>query len=56
MGVAAGRSMIVLYQNYFKFPFLVFRVEPASFVTGFLVSVAAASAGGVLVLRKVFAL
>lgn len=56
MGVAAGRSMIVLYQNYFKFPFLVFRVEPTSFVTGFLVSVAAASAGGVLVLRKVFAL
>jgi putative ABC transport system permease protein len=56
MGVAAGRSLVGVYINYFKFPFLVFRVEPASFVAGFAVSVLAASAGGLFVLRQVFRL
>ena len=56
MGIAAGRGMINMYLEYFKFPFLIFQLDPASFVTGFLVSVGAASAGGLLVLRRVFAL
>ena len=55
-GIAAGRAMINLYLEYYKFPFLIFQLDPASFITGFLVSVGAASAGGILVLRRVFAL
>ncbi|MGI9410629.1 MAG: ABC transporter permease, partial [Hyphomicrobiaceae bacterium] len=56
LGVLAGRSMAVVYLDYFKFPFLVFQVDPSAFVTGILASILAASAGGVLVLRGVFAL
>jgi len=55
-GIAAGRAMVVLYLEYYKFPFLLFELRPSSFVLGILVSVFAASAGGLLVLRKVFAL
>lgn len=55
-GIAAGRGMVDMYLHYFKFPFLIFQLDPTSFVSGFLVSVGAASAGGLLVLRKVFAL
>lgn len=53
-GVLSGRSMAVVYQGYFKFPFLVFQVEPRGFVIGFVSSVLAASAGGLVVLRQVF--
>lgn len=56
LGIAAGRALIDVYLVYFKFPFLVFQLDPAAFVTGFLVSVLSASAGGLLVLRRVFAL
>lgn len=55
-GIAAGRAMAVFYQLYFKFPFLVFDLDNSSFVTGFLVSILAASAGSLIVLRRVFAL
>ncbi len=55
-GIASGRAMIGLYGLYFKFPFLVFRLDPAAFVTGVTVSVVSASAGGLWVLRRVFAL
>lgn len=55
-GVLAGRSLIVVYLIYYKFPFLVFQVDPRAFFVGFSVSVLAASAGGVFVLRKVFTL
>jgi len=55
-GIAAGRALIGVYLEYFKFPFLVFQLDPKSFVTGFGVSVLAASAGGLIVLRGVFAL
>ncbi len=55
-GIVAGRALIGVYLIYFKFPFLVFQLDPASFVIGFAVSVLAASAGGALVLRQVFAL
>jgi putative ABC transport system permease protein len=56
LGIAAGRALIDVYLVYFKFPFLVFQLDPTAFVTGFLVSVLSASAGGLLVLRRVFAL
>lgn len=55
-GILAGRALVGVYLVYFKFPFLVFQLDPASFVIGFAVSVLAASAGGALVLRHVFAL
>jgi len=56
LGVVAGRSLINVYTLYYKFPFLVFRVDPQAFVLGFSVSVLAASAGGAWVLRKIFRL
>ncbi len=55
-GILSGRAMVELYLNYFKFPFLIFEVEPKAFLTGFFVSVVTASLGGMVVLRKVFAL
>lgn len=55
-GVLSGRALSALYQDYYKFPFLIFRVDPAAFMTAITVSVAAASAGGLLVLRRIFAL
>lgn len=56
LGVLAGRSLVTVYLIYYKFPFLVFQIDPRAFFIGFTVSVLAASAGGVFVLRKVFAL
>lgn len=55
-GVMAGRGLAAMYVNYYKFPFLVFQVDPAAFFTGVTTSILAASAGGVVVLRRVFAL
>ncbi|MFX0540493.1 ABC transporter permease [Roseovarius sp. S4756] len=55
-GIGLGRAMIGLYTDYFKFPFLVFQLDSASFVIGVSVSVLSASAGGLLVLRQVFRL
>jgi len=55
-GIALGRGMLTMYQTYYKFPILVFQLEPAAFVTAFATSILAASAGGLLVLRTVFAL
>ncbi|MCA0869475.1 FtsX-like permease family protein [Seohaeicola saemankumensis] len=56
MGIGAGRWMADFYLNYYKFPFLVFRLDPGAFIAGIGVSVIAASGGGLLVLRGVFAL
>lgn len=56
LGIASGRALVDVYLEYFKFPFLVFQLDPAAFVIGFLVSVGSASGGGLLVLRSVFAL
>ncbi|WP_090269440.1 ABC transporter permease [Thalassovita taeanensis] len=55
-GIAAGSAMAVFYQNYFKFPFIVFSVDPRSFVVGFAVSILTASIGSLFVLKGVFAL
>ncbi|WP_369958835.1 ABC transporter permease [Pseudomonas benzenivorans] len=56
LGVLAGRSLVGVYLTYYKFPFLLFRVDPGVFLTGLAVSILVASAGGLLVLRQVFAL
>ncbi len=56
LGLWGGRLMAGVYQSVYHFPFLVFRVEPSSFVTGIVTSVFAASAGGVFVLMRVFRL
>lgn len=56
LGIMSGRALVDIYLLYFKFPFLVFQLDPASFMIAFLVSVGSASAGGLLVLRRVFAL
>ncbi len=56
LGVLAGRSLTVVYQAYYKFPFLVFQVDPQAFVSGVAVSILAASAGVLFVLRDVFTL
>ena len=55
-GIAAGNGMAVLYQSYFKFPFLVFTLDPQSFVIGFAASIFTACAGSLFVLRRVFRL
>ncbi|WP_428034199.1 ABC transporter permease [Amphritea sp.] len=56
LGVMSGRSLAQLYQSYYKFPFLLFQIDPMTFVIGILVSILAAAAGGMLVLRSVFRL
>ncbi|WP_290745264.1 ABC transporter permease [Haliea sp.] len=56
LGILAGRALIDLYLLYFKFPFLIFQLDPVSFIAAFSVSIGAASAGGVTVLRRVFRL
>jgi putative ABC transport system permease protein len=56
LGVLAGRAQVELYLQYFKFPFLVFEIDPRAFIVGIVSSVAAASAGGFFVLRDVFKL
>lgn len=56
LGVISGRAMIPIYTTFYNFPFLVFRPDPTSFAIGAVASVAAASAGSVFVLRRIFAL
>ena len=56
LGIAAGRAMVDFYLIYFKFPFLVFRLDPYAFASGFAFSAFSASAGGLVVLRRVFLL
>lgn len=56
LGIASGQALAGYYQLYYKFPFLMFRVDPTAFVTGMAVSILSASAGGLFVLRNVFSL
>ncbi|WP_372885460.1 ABC transporter permease, partial [Shimia sp.] len=56
LGLWGGRAMAGVYQAVYHFPFLVFRVDGASFVLGIGVSILAALSGSLLVLRRVFAL
>ncbi|MBT8408646.1 MAG: ABC transporter permease [Alphaproteobacteria bacterium] len=56
IGIVAGRAIIPLYTIYYKFPFLIFRLDAASFIIGVATSIVVASAGGLLVLRSIFRL
>ncbi len=56
LGVLSGRALASFYQVYYKFPFLLFRVDPQAFAISVLASILAATGGGLLVLRQVFAL
>lgn len=56
LGVYAGRSLTSVFLIYYKFPFLLFQVDPRAFLIGLGVSVLAASAGGIFVLWRVFEL
>jgi len=56
LGLAAGAGLIGIYVQYYKFPFLVFEIDPASFIFAFSASVGAAAFGGLFALRQVFSL
>ena len=56
LGIVLGRLLVPIYVLYYKLPFLLFRLEYASFVTGVLTSVIVATLGGALVLRRIFGL
>ncbi len=56
LGILSGRLLSGVYQTYYKFPFLVFQISAGAFALGVSVSVLAASAGAILVLRSVFSL
>ena len=56
LGLLSGRLMSGLFQVYYKFPCLIFKIDPGAFAIGVFVSIAAASAGAAFVLRSVFAL
>jgi putative ABC transport system permease protein len=52
LGIWAGQSLIGLYTQYYKFPFLVFRLEPSAFVIGIAAALGSAAAGSLFVLRR----
>ncbi|MXU63933.1 ABC transporter permease [Oceanomicrobium pacificus] len=56
LGILSGRALSGVYLIYYKFPFLVFQISPGALFIGILVSVAAASAGAMFVLRQVYGL
>lgn len=56
LGVLSGQRLAQVYQIYYKFPFLLFQVDPSTFLIGILVSLLAAAAGGMVVLLSVFRL
>lgn len=55
-GVILGGYMADYYKVYYKFPFLVFHVEPASILVSLVFSILAASAGALAVLMRLFTL
>ncbi|WP_071675603.1 ABC transporter permease [Nioella nitratireducens] len=56
LGVLAGRLQVQVYLEFYKFPFLVFRIAPGAVIWGVGVSVLVASLGGLAVLARVFRL
>lgn len=56
LGVLLGRAMVPVYTTYYKLPFLLFRLEFASFASGLLLSIAVATLGGIWALRGIFRL
>jgi putative ABC transport system permease protein len=55
-GIALGRFLADYYQNYYKLPFLVFRPDGGSVVLAVAFSTVAATAGGMVVLMRLFTL
>lgn len=56
LGIIGGRALVPVYTLYYKFPYLLFRLDPGSFLIGVGTSVAVASVGGAIVLRRIAAL
>ena len=56
LGVLSGQAMAEIYQKYYKFPFLLFNVDPRAFILAVSVSILSAAAGGVFVLQRIFQL
>ena len=55
-GILSGQAMAQLMQRYYKFPFLLFQVDPRALILAVSVSIASASAGGIFVLIQIFKL
>ncbi len=56
LGVLMGRIQVQVYLEFYKFPFLVFRIDPAAVIWGVGISILIASLGGMAVLGRVFRL
>jgi putative ABC transport system permease protein len=56
VGAWLGRMMAVFYATFFRFPVLIFELEPAIVLGGAAVAVAAAMAGALGALRRVVAM
>lgn len=56
LGVVLGRLMVPVYTTYYKLPFLLFRLEFATFASGMVLSIAVASVGGLIALRGIVGL
>ncbi|MBT1062456.1 ABC transporter permease [Bowmanella sp. Y26] len=56
LGVLGGRGLSGVYQLYYKFPFLLFRLDPATVISSLLVSIMVACTGAAWVVQRVFAL
>jgi len=52
VGILFGRSMTELYAEFYRFPFLYFRLSPAVFVTATVVSLAAGMFGALSAVRR----
>ena len=53
LGVWLGRALAQMYQEYYHFPFLVFRFDPRVFATELVVTVAAVGGGAILAAWRV---
>lgn len=56
VGVWMGRGLAAMFTEYYKFPFLFYKADPAVFTVGVAISVAAAAAGTVSAVRRAAAL
>lgn len=51
-GFWLGRNLSELYMQFYRFPYLLYRLEPSAAATGILVSLSAAALGTVLAVRR----
>ena len=52
-GILYGQAQAETFQKFYKFPFLIFEVDPKTFLIAIIASVISASAGGLIVLRRI---